>query len=259
VISRSVRTVLQRGSGINHSSGTRANNEGTENTMVNGHGNNSRIPVGEIDWGDLRRMEPVSARWGFDRGRPIDRYFIEKFLQKHTADVKGYCLEVMNDAYIRKIGADRVSASEVLDINAQNPNATIIGDLTDPSTLKLYAFDCFILTQTLPVIYDGNAVIRNSYAALKPGGVLLITVPAMSRYSPHPEDYWRFTDKSLERLIADNTDSDDYEIEMHGNLVCSIGFLIGAASRELEPSELEYYDPRFPIVIAARLVKSKAG
>jgi SAM-dependent methyltransferase len=223
--------------------------------MTDNKGNQFRIRVGEIQWGDLKCQEPVSDYWGFDRGQPIDRYFIENFLQKHASDVHGYCLEVMNDDYIRKFGGDRVTASEVLDINANNPKATIVGDLTDPATLSPNTFDCFIMTQTLPVIYDGNAVIKNSYRALKPGGILLITAPAMCRYSPHPLDYWRFTDKSLERLIVENTDAREFEIEKHGNLVCSIGFLIGAASQELKPAELDYNDPRFPIVISARLAK----
>ena len=223
--------------------------------MATHKSNQFRLPVGEINWGDLRSQEPVSENWGYDRGQPIDRYFIENFLQKHANDVKGCCLEVMNDKYIRKFGGDRVTASEVLDIDSNNRKATIVGDLTNPSTLSPNTFDCFIMTQTLPVIYDGNAVIRNSYSAIKPGGVLLMTAPALCRYSPHPLDFWRFTDKSLERLIIENTNAREYEIEKHGNLICSIGFLIGAASQELQPAELDYNDSRFPIVIACRLVK----
>jgi SAM-dependent methyltransferase len=217
----------------------------------------SGTPVGEIDWGSLRAQEPVSDKWGFDRGLPIDRYYIEKFLQTHFSDIKGYCLEVMNGMYTKRFGAN-VTGFEVLDVNKNNKNATIVGDLTDPATLTPNTFDCFIMTQTLPVIYDGNAVIKNSYAALKPGGVLLITAPALCRYSPHPEDYWRFTDKSLEQLILSNSDTRNFQIEKHGNLVCSIGFMIGAASQEMKQTELDYYDERFPIVITARLVKPES-
>lgn len=215
----------------------------------------TRIPIGLLNWGDLRNMDPVSTRWGFDRGNPIDRYYIKKFLYQHMALIKGHCLEVMNDSYTRQFGGGRVIHSDVIDIDSQNKNATITGDLTHPDTLIAETLDCFILTQTLPHIYDGNAVIRNGYAALKPGGVLLITAPALCRYSPHPEDYWRFTDKSLEQLIIKNTDALEYEIKMHGNLVASIGFLIGAAAEELKSEELEHFDRRFPIVVTAYIRK----
>lgn len=223
--------------------------------MTAKEGKYSKVSIGGIDWGGLRRQEPVSDHWGFDRGQPIDRYFIEKFLAAHAADVQGYCLEVMNDAYTRQFGADRVTGSEVIDINANNPNATIVGDLTDPATLKVDSFDCFILTQTLPVIYDSKAVIRNSFRALKPGGVLLITAPCMCRYSPHPQDFWRFTGASISRLIIETTDCKEPLITLYGNLVASLAFLIGAATEELDKEELGYFDPRFPIVVCARVGK----
>jgi hypothetical protein len=32
-----------------------------------------RPRVGQIDFGDLRRLQPISTDWGFDRGTVIDR------------------------------------------------------------------------------------------------------------------------------------------------------------------------------------------
>lgn len=213
------------------------------------------IPVGQVDWGDLRRQQPLSERWGFDRGQPVDRYYIENFLERNAGAIHGRCIEVMTADYTRRFGQDRVTHSDVIDIAAANTSANIIGDLVDPFTLPIETYDCFILTQTLPVIYDGRAVMRNCYAALKPGGTLLVTAPCLCRYSPHPEDFWRLTDRSLARLITDNTDCVDFEIEAHGNLVASIAFLVGMASCELTPEELDHRDARFPIMVAARLRK----
>lgn len=215
------------------------------------------IGLGSLDWGGLRRMEPASNRWGFDRGCPVDRHYIESFLEQHREDIQGDCLEVMNANYIRRFGGERVQTENVIDITPDNSNATIIGDLTDPATLRPEAYDCFILTQTLPVIFDSRAVIRNAYAALKPGGVLLVTAPCLCRYSPHPEDFWRFTDRSLARLISENSDCQSPEIKMHGNLVASIAFLTGLAREELSVAELEYFDSRFPIVVTARVLKPR--
>jgi hypothetical protein len=216
------------------------------------------VAVGQLDWGGLRRQHPLSEQWGFDRGQPIDRYYIENFLASHADLVQGRCIEVMSADYIRRFGGDRVSLCDVVDINPHNARANIFGDLVDPSTLRPDFYDCFILTQTLPVIYDGRALIRNCYAALKPGGTMLVTAPCLCRYSPHPEDYWRLTDRSLTRLIADNTDCDDFEVEAHGNLVASIAFMMGMASVELTQEELDFQDARFPIMVAARVRKRQA-
>jgi hypothetical protein len=213
------------------------------------------VPLGALDWGELRRMDPVSDRWGYDRGLPVDRYYIEGFMRHHAADVYGRCIEVLNADYTRQFGADRVTESDVVDINASNDQATIIADLTVPGSLPTDHYDCFVLTQTLPVVYDGRALIRNCYDALRPGGTLLVTAPCLCRYSPHPEDHWRLTDRSLSRLLADNTDGVGLDVQVWGNLVASIGFLTGLASTELTTAELDHRDPQFPVVVSARIEK----
>jgi hypothetical protein len=213
------------------------------------------IPPGQANWGDLRRQEPLCSRWGFGRGQPVDRYYIENFLARHSGAIGGSCLEVMNSNYTHRFGQDRITHSDVVDIDSKNTKANIVGDLIDPSTLPANRYDCFILTQTLSVIYDGRAVMRNCYAALKPGGTMLVTAACMCRYSPHPEDFWRLTDRSLTRLITENTDCEDFEVEAHGNLITSMAFLMGMASEELSQEELDHQDFRFPIVVTARLRK----
>ena len=69
----------------------------------------ARIPVGELDFGDFWRLTPVSTDWGFDRGRPVDRYYIERFLQQHAADIRGHVLEIGDDAYTRRFGGGQVA------------------------------------------------------------------------------------------------------------------------------------------------------
>src|SRR5829696_76019 len=71
------------------------------------------------------RLTPVSDRWGFDRGLPIDRYYIEAFLGARAHDIRGAVLEVGDRAYTSRFGADRVNRSEVLHVDSSNPNATI--------------------------------------------------------------------------------------------------------------------------------------
>src|SRR5688500_16242023 len=37
----------------------------------------------EVRFGSFRRLSPIAANWGIDRGQPVDRYFIERFIDRH--------------------------------------------------------------------------------------------------------------------------------------------------------------------------------
>jgi hypothetical protein len=86
--------------------------------------------VGEVDFGSLRRLSPISRLWGYDRGCPVDRYYIENFLSRQAASIRGRVLEIGDNTYTRRFGAGRVTHSDVLHVKEGNPQATIIGDLT---------------------------------------------------------------------------------------------------------------------------------
>ena len=73
---------------------------------------------------------PVSRTFGFDRGKPIDRWYIERFLAEHAADVRGRVLEVAESTYTGWYGGDDVTTSDILYAAEGNPEATVVGDLT---------------------------------------------------------------------------------------------------------------------------------
>ena len=209
-------------------------------------------------WGDLRRTEPKSR--GFSRrGVPVDRVYIEGFLRGHATDIRGTTLEVASDAYVRRFGGRGVVRSEVVSIE-QTPGVTIVGDITDARTLPAETFDCIVFTQTLQFIYDVNAALRTLVAALKTGGVLLMTVPAISQISGYDEtltgDYWRFTYRSVERLLKDHFGGGSVDVRSYGNVLAAVAFLHNVARQELKPAELKVHDPQYPRIIAARAVKS---
>ena len=75
-----------------------------------------------------RHRRPLSESHGLERGHAIDRYYIETFLDKYRADVTGACLEVYGSVYIERFGHD-VTRTEIVDVEASNHRATIVGDL----------------------------------------------------------------------------------------------------------------------------------
>src|SRR5438132_2000891 len=130
--------------------------------------------------GTLRRTTPLSDGWGKDRGTPIDRVYIEQFLAEHRADVHGRVLEVKDNRYTTRFGSG-VTRRDVLDVDATNRHATIVADLAAADAVPPDQFDCFILTQTLQYIFDLEPALRHVCRVLRPGGVLLATVPSISR------------------------------------------------------------------------------
>ena len=98
--------------------------------------------MGQVRFGDLRRTIPISRDFGFDRGQPIDRLYIERFLERNAAAIGGRVLEIGDDTYTRRFGGDRVSSVDILHVHGGNPRATIVGDLTDPRVLPADTYDC---------------------------------------------------------------------------------------------------------------------
>ena len=127
----------------------------------------------------LPGLEPVSREFGFDRGGPVDRWYIERFLDAHRADVRGRVLEVAESSYTDRYGDGQVTQSDVLYAKPGLPEATIVGDLTTGKGIPRDAYDCLIVTQTLPFIYDVAGAVRGIRDALVEGGVALVTVPGM--------------------------------------------------------------------------------
>ncbi len=212
-----------------------------------------------VDFGDLRRTSPVSRVWGLDRGIPLDRYYINAFLDRHREDIHGRVLEVKDAGYTTAFGGDRVTVSDVLDIDADNPLATIVTDLTRADGIADDTYDCFVLTQTLGVIYDVGTALANAHRVLKAGGVLLCTMPASGRISYEGPgldgDYWRFTEASIRRLFAEVFPVDAFEVTGFGNVLGCTAFLYGLAPNELTQDELDWVDPFFPVVYGVRAVK----
>ena len=212
----------------------------------------------------LERTMPLSRYYGIDRGSPVDRYYVEKFLYQNRQYFKGRILEVARDMYSsRYAGLNETTTEpplvETLHINGTEDKVTIIGDLTKPETLPENRYDCFVCTQVFHQIYDVPKALEGSYQLLKDGGVLLATVAGISQICREDMDrwgdYWRFTNKSLE-LLFKNTNFSQVEIVPMGNVMSSCAFLQGIALEELPRKELlDVMDEDYQLILGIRAVK----
>jgi SAM-dependent methyltransferase len=216
----------------------------------------ARPQIGSVRFGDLRRLSPLCADWGYGRGTPIDRYYIERFLAKSADDIHGRVIEVGTDEYTRRFGGDRVDSRDVLHVTDAGPHVTIVGDLTTGAGIPADSFDCAIVTQTLHFVYDVHAVVRTLHRLLKPGGVALVTVPGITKISPEDMvrwgQYWSFTSRSAPLLFQESFTPDGITIERFGNVLTATAFLQGIAVEELTDAELEFVDPSFETLLGIR-------
>ena len=218
-------------------------------------------PIGRMNFGSLRRVTPVSKVWGFDRGKPVDRYYIERFLSHHAPDIQGHVLEIGDDVYTIRFGGERVSKNDILHVAEGYPKTTIVADLAQADHVPSDIFDCILCTQTLHLIYEASKAIRTLHRLLKPGGVLLLTTPGISQISHHDMDrwgdYWRFTRASAQRLFSEVFPEDGVRIETYGNVLAATSFLYGLSVEELTEDELDYFDPDYEVTIAIRAMKPR--
>jgi SAM-dependent methyltransferase len=209
--------------------------------------------------GTLRRTQPLSPSFGSDRGQPVDRYYIETFLEEHRGDIRGRVLEIKDSSYTVRFGSG-VTESEVLDVDPANRQATIIADLQRAGSIQTADFDCFILTQVLGLIADLRSAIAESYRILRPGGVLLVTLPGLASRAADrteaPADYWRFTADALDFLLKQQFGTASITLRSYGNVLSAVAMLMGMAREELSTRELNAVDARFPVVVAGRAIKA---
>lgn len=215
---------------------------------------------GAVRFGDLRRVTPICRDFGHARGAAVDRYYVEKFLNAHQADIRGRVLEIGAPTYTRRFGGDRVTQSDVLHAVAGNPVATIVGDLQTGENVPVGVYDCMILTQALNIIFDFRGVLRHSARALKPGGVLLMTAPGITQVSMYDVergwgDHWRFTYLAVKRLLGEVFPEANVTTQQYGNVLAATAFLHGLAGSELTMEEKDFCDPEFTMIIGGRAVK----
>jgi len=215
-------------------------------------------PVGKVNMGDLARLDPFSRAFGYDRGGPVDRYYIDNFLEKNSALIKGRVLEIGDNEYTLKFGGAKVTQSDILHVNETNPNATFIGDITNAPHLPGNGFDCIVLTQTLHLIYDYKEAIKTCFRILKPGGSLLLTVPGITSIDAGEWKstwYWAFTDISIKRILEETFDVDNIIVDAFGNILTATAFLYGMGLQEVSKNKLDYYDPSYQVTISAIATK----
>ena len=213
--------------------------------------------LGRPRWGNLRRLTPFSASFGFDRGTPVDRYYLEKFLDAHRAVITRDVLEIQMVGYARRFGHDLRRADSV-DIDPKS-EPTFVCDLAHSGgVLPSEAYDCVLLPSTLQHLRDLDGSLRHALRAVKPGGVLLATAAGFVPLIPDGGDYWRYSREGWIEVLSRAWAGCEIEVRSHGNCLAAVAAMLGLALEELTPAELDVTDPRYPVLISVACRKPLA-
>lgn len=204
-----------------------------------------------------RSLKPLSKKFGYDRGKPIDRYYIEKFLEENKKMIKGRCLEIVDNFYTLKFGEKNVTKDDVLDNNPKNFRANIHGDLRNLTMINDDTYDCLLITQTLGMIDDYEAAIRECHRILKPGGVLLVTVSSFSPVWDLECSIWRFTVAACKYVFSKYFRQENLTVKSYGNVLVGQCFWVGMSVEEMTVEELKFDDPHFPCIITVKAMKER--
>jgi peptidoglycan/xylan/chitin deacetylase (PgdA/CDA1 family) len=94
---------------------------------------------------------------------------------------------------------------------------------------------------------------------LKPGGVLLATLPCLGRISLEygaEGDFWRVTPAGARKLFAEVFAAHTVDVRGRGSVLAGVAFSYGLAAHELTAEELATDDPFFPLLVTVRAVKA---
>lgn len=203
-------------------------------------------------------LTPISHTFGSERGKPIDRYYIEKFLKENKEYIAGDILEIAETTYSVKYGEDRIRKAYMLHVEGWGENA-IRGNLETGEGIEENRFDAAIITQTLMFIYDIRSAAQNIYKMLKPGGTALITVSGISQISRFDADNWgsyySFHEDAMRRLFEPTFGKGKVKVVSYGNVKTAIALLYGLCCEDLEESDFRLNDSDYPLIIGAVLHK----
>ncbi len=202
-------------------------------------------------WGNLRRTAPFSATFGFERGTPVDRYYLHRFLDANRARITGDVLEVQTSGYTRRYGTD-VRRSATFDI-VPLFEPTYLCDLAHcEDVVPSAAFDCVLLPNTLQHLRELDRCLSQLMRIVRPGGWILASAAGLLPLTGDVPDLWRFSPDGWRDTLARAWPGADLTVAGNGNCLASVAAQLGLALEELTDAELDVEDPRFPVLTTIR-------
>lgn len=141
-------------------------------------------------------------------------------LRRHLT---GACLDVgCGDAPYRPLLGDRVTRYDTFDVESRDVQLTYQGDAQSMVEVPSGRYDSVVSLEVLEHVPRPDLAAAELFRVLKPGGVLVCSVPHLSRLHEEPHDYHRFTTYGLRHLL-ERCGFEIIELSRTGGLACFLG------------------------------------
>ena len=199
-------------------------------------------------WGNLRRTTPFSSSFGFERGAPIDRYYLRQFLTAHRQQITGAVLEVQTSSHTERFGHAVIRADTFDIVPAFTP--TYLCDFAHcEHVIPSHTYDCLLLPNTLPHFRELDLCLAQALRVVRPGGTILASVAGLLPLTGDVPDYWRMSPDGWRERLGAAWPGATIEVAGHGNCLAAVGVQLGLALEELTAAELDVHDPRYPVLV----------
>lgn len=199
-------------------------------------------------WGNLRRTSPFSTNFGFDRGTPVDRYYLHRFLEAHRPSITGDVLEIQSPGYTERYGHE-VRRAHTVDVDPRFRPTHLVDLARSRGVIPDAAYDCVLLPNTLSVLRDVETCLAQALRIVRPGGTILASASAFVPLVPDAPDYWRMSLAGWTEVLGRVWGDAEVDLEAHGNCLAAVAAMLGLAAEELSEKELDVKDERYPVLI----------
>ena len=117
---------------------------------------------------------------------------------------------------------DQVSRYDTLDVAPRAGELTYVGDIQKMGEVPSETYDSVICLEVLEHVPDPFSAARELNRVLAPGGVLVASVPHLSRLHDEPHDYYRYTRHGLRHLL-EQAGFEVAEMHVRGGLFSFLG------------------------------------
>ena len=216
-------------------------------------------------------LKSFSISAGYDRGTPVDRVLIAKFLQEGLSYL-GWSAANTNKYSILEIGDLKYSESffpkclHTVLIPPQDLfplerffSKTLYMDLNESLLVTEQKFDLIIATQVLNFVRKPEVALQNLVNLLEDNGKILITVAASHPISIYDEtrwgDYIRFMPQGFRELILNVRGCSLESVSSLGNVSLVVARHLGLCAEEMNQKLFNIHDVEHPLILGAILSK----
>lgn len=210
-------------------------------------------PSGGLDFGSFKRRAPFCSDYGYSRGTPIDRYYLERFIAEIRDEVVGDTLEIGGRRQNQKLyGFNHPASYLTMDV-IPHQDVEVVADVHNADAFPAGSFDTVVFLNVLEHCENPSLAVANVHRWLRDGGRVFCMVPNAQRVHGAPNDFWRPLPAAIDLLFSAFPQR---RMFVYGNALSAVASLMGVAAEELSAEDLDWHDGEYPVascIIAQKL------